>query len=308
MPQQVDTAPPVLLIGGPTAAGKSGLALELAEAYGAEVISADAMTVWRGLDVGTAKPTATERARVRHHCIDVRDLHEEFNVSDFVEAVDRVRALAGRVIIAGGTPFYLAALVRPMAVLPAPDPAMRAVLEQLDAPWTELEAVDPVLAAKLHPNDRVRIIRALEVQRITGRPMSEVQNGPPARPPLAAEVVWLDRPDLRPRITQRIEAMVGAGYVEETARVLDKGVPTDHRVLRSFAYRHLVEHLTGDLPLPEAIRRTDRDTWRLARKQRTWARGLGWTAGTPEDARRAAERLWGPNARTASEEDLHPDR
>jgi len=288
-----DSLPPVLLIGGPTAAGKSGLALDIAAAYGAVVVSADAMTVWRGLDVGTAKPSADERRRVEHHCIDVRDLHEEFNVSDFVAAVEHARSRHRRVIIAGGTPFYLAALVRPMAVLPPPDVAIRAQLDTLADPWSALQECDPVSAARLHPNDRVRVVRALEVQRITGRPMSEVQAGPPARPPICARVVWLDRDDLRTRIQARLQLMIGAGYVEETRRVLQAGVSPQHRILRSFAYRHLVEHVQQSLPVDEALRRTERDTWRLARKQRTWARGLGWVRSDPEGAWRSAKDLWG---------------
>lgn len=287
-----DTQPPVLLIGGPTAAGKSGLAMELAEQYGAVVVSADAMTVWRGLDVGTAKPSLEERARVPHRCIDIRSLHEEFNVSDFLDEVDTARQAFERVIVAGGTPFYLSALVRPMAVLPPPDPEIRATLEQLPNPWNALHQVDPTLAEKLHPNDHVRIIRALEVYRITGEPMSVRQKGPPARPPIAAEVVWLDRDDLRERIALRLQQMRGLGYLEETVRVLDAGASRDHRVLRSFAYRHLVDHVLDGLDLEEAFRRTERDTWRLARKQRTWARGLGWTAASPDAAHAAAAALW----------------
>ena len=294
MRSTTDTRPPVLLIGGPTAAGKSGLAVQIAEAFSATVVSADAMTVWRGLDIGTAKPSREEQARVPHRCIDIRDLHEEFNVSDFVDEVDRARNAMDRVIVAGGTPFYLSALVRPMAELPPPNPAIRAELEGLAAPWQVLKEVDPVMADKLHPNDRVRVIRALEVFRVTGRPMSVVQAGPPSRPPISCEIIWLDRDDLRDRIARRIEGMVGDGYVDETRRILEIPGAAQHRALRSFAYRHLVEHISDGMPLHEALRRTDRDTWYLARKQRTWARGLGWAATTPDAAWQAAERLWGP--------------
>ncbi len=267
--------------------------MEIAAQYGATVVSADAMTVWRGLDVGTAKPTAEERLRVPHRCIDVRDLHEEFNVADFLDEVDAARLEGGRVVIAGGTPFYLAGLVRPMAILPAPNHTIRAELNVLADPWTYLQEVDPVLAAKLHPNDRVRIIRALEVYRITGEPMSQRQKGPPARAPIAAKVAWLDRDDLRERISTRLQEMRGRGYVEETRRVLEQGTPHQHRVLRSFAYRHIVEHIVSGLDLDEAFRRTERDTWRLARKQRTWSRGLGWLAAAPDDAHEFARTLWG---------------
>jgi tRNA dimethylallyltransferase len=295
----VDRLPPVLVIGGPTAAGKSGLALAIAEKFDAVVVSADAMTVWRGLDVGTAKPSANELARVEHRCIDVRDLHEDFNVADFLAEVDRARAERPRVVVAGGTPFYLAALVRPMAELPGPNPTIRAELEALANPWDQLRELDPPMAEKLHPNDLVRVIRALEVHRITGRPMSEVQAGPPARPPIAGTVVWLDRPDLRERITLRLEDMKLRGYLEETRAALDAGAPLDHRVLRSFAYRHLVDHIVDGLDLDEAFRRTDRDTWRLARKQRTWARGLGFQETPPEVAWTAAEGLWGEGDRVS---------
>ncbi len=285
--------PPLLLIGGPTAAGKSSLALSIAEHYGAVVVSADAMTVWRTLDVGTAKPGAEELGRVPHFCIDVRDIGEEYNVSDFTAEVAQARSNHQRVIVAGGTPFWLAALVRPHAKLPAPNAAIRRELEALDDLWERLRQVDPVLAARLHPNDKVRLVRALEVQQITGRPMSEVQADPPVRPPVHAEVIWLDRDDLRDRIGQRIETMLQQGYLDEVRAVLSHGAPRSARPLRSFAYRHFVEHITDGLPLEEAVRRTERDTWKLARKQRTWARGLGWVASPPEEAWRAADRIWG---------------
>ncbi len=187
-----------------------------------------------------------------------------------------------------------------MAALPAPNPAVRAALRSLPDPWSELERVDPTLAARLHANDRVRIERGLEVYRITGRPMSEVQKGPPARPPIAAAVVWLDRPDLRDRIGQRLQQMRREGYVEETRRALEAGAAPDHQALRSFAYRHLVEHIMAGLDEEEAFRRTERDTWRLARKQRTWARGLGWVHQAPNAVDDAARALWGspPDRRT----------
>ncbi len=284
---------PVLVLGGPTASGKSQLALELAESFGALIVSADAMTVYRGLDVGTAKPSVDERARVAHRCVDIRDPHEDFNVSDFLAEVDQAVADHSRVIVAGGTPFYLAALLRPLAVLPPPDPRIREELDALADPHGRLTEVDPPLAEKLHPNDRVRIIRALEVFRLTGMPMSAVQGGPTARPPFSGEVVWLDRDDARERIDRRLEHMIQAGYVAEVERALASGVSRDSRPFRSFAYRHIVAHVDGLVDVDEAIRLTARDTWRLARKQRTWARGLDLVPGTPADAWAAAERLWG---------------
>lgn len=278
----------VLLLGGPTAAGKSDLAVELAERHGAGLVSADAMTVYRGLDVGTAKPPAEVLVRRPHACVDVRDLHEDFDVTDFVAAVDRAIATHGRVVVVGGTPFYLQALVRPLAALPPGDPVVRAALEALPDPHAELARVDPESAARLHPNDRVRVVRALEVHRITGQTLSALHAAGPRRPPLDATIAWLDREDLRARIDLRLELMRGGGYVEETAWALRQPGGRESRPLRSFAYRHLVAHVDGALDLDEAIRRTARDTWRFARKQRTWARGLGWQAVTVDEARARA--------------------
>ncbi len=278
----------VLVLGGPTAAGKSALSLELAEEYGAAIVSADAMTVYRGLDVGTAKPTPAERARVPHACIDVREVHEEFSVADFTAAFRAVAATHDRVLVVGGTPFYLSALVKPLADLPPGDPDIRAALEALPDPHARLRQVDPQSAARLHPHDRVRIVRALEVHAITGRTQTALHAAGPRRPPVDATIAWLDRDDLRARIDQRLQAMAGAGYVEETRWALARPGGEGSRPLRSFAYRHIVEHVAGDLDLDEALRRTGRDTWRFARKQRTWARGLGWDPIGPDEARARA--------------------
>lgn len=283
----------VLLLGGPTAAGKSDLAVELAERHGAVLVSADAMTVYRGLDVGTAKPPADVLAAWPHACVDVRDLHEDFDVAEFVSEVDAAVARAGRVVVVGGTPFYLQALVRPLAALPPGDPDVRQRLEALDDPHGMLRDIDPDSAARLHPNDRVRIVRALEVHAITGRTLTELHAAGPRRPPLDATVAWLDRPDLRERIDLRLGMMRDQGYVEETAWALGQPGGREAKPLRSFAYRHLVAHVDGALDLDEAIRRTARDTWRFARKQRTWARGLGWQPIDPDAARRRAAAAFG---------------
>jgi len=284
----------VLLLGGPTAAGKSDLAVELALEHGAAVVSADAMTVYRGLDVGTAKPPADVLERVPHACVDVRDLHESFDVTDFVAAVDAAVERHGRVVVVGGTPFYLQALVRPLADLPPGDQTVRARFEALEDPHVLLTEVDPPSARRLHPNDRVRVVRALEVHALSGKTLTELHEAGPRRPPLAAAVAWLDRSDLRDRIDLRLQHMREQGYVEETGWALQQEGGRDARALRSFAYRHLVHHVDGQLGLDEAIRLTARDTWRFARKQRTWARGLGWSPVSLDVARqRAAEALKG---------------
>jgi tRNA dimethylallyltransferase len=287
----VGSATRVLILTGPTAAGKTQLAIELANQFGAALVSADAMTVYRQMDIGTAKPSPDLLADHPHACIDVRDVPAEFSVADFVRAVDRVCAANDRVIIVGGTPFYLSALVRPMADLPGADPAIRAELEALDDPHARLAEVDPDTAKTLHPNDRVRIVRALEVQRITGRPLSEVHRDGPGRAPLHAEVAWMDRIDLRGRIDRRLQRMAEQGYVQETEALLAQW-GAGHKPMLSFAYRHLVEHVQCTLDLEEALRRTARDTWRMARKQRTWSRSMGWTVTDPDEVWPMAERVF----------------
>ena len=283
----------VLVLGGPTAAGKTDLALELARHHGAALVSADAMQVYRGLDIGTAKPPPAVRAAFPHACMDVREVDEDYSVADFVDEVQRQRACAERVLVVGGTPFWLAALVRPLAALPAADPTVRAALAELADPWARLAEVDPQAAARLHENDRVRVLRALEVHTLSGRPMSELWAEGPAQPPLAGAVAWLDRPDLRERIEQRLRQMMAAGYLDEVRALLARGHGPAQKPMRSLGYRHLGDHLRGLIPLEEAVRRTGRDTWRLARKQRTWARGMGWPALDEAGVRAVVAAHWG---------------
>ena len=267
----------VLLIAGTTASGKSSLAVELAERHDAVILSADAMTVYRGLDVGTAKPSLDERHRVPHLGIDIRDIDEPFDVSDFTSLVKSVRQEHSRVIIAGGTTFWLSALVRPLASLPAADAELRAKLETLDDPHRELAAIDAAAAARLHPNDRIRVIRALEVFHLTGETQTSLHAKGPRTAALDAEIIWLDRDDLRSRIHDRLQSMREQGYVDETKAALAGDPSAQSKPLQSFAYRHIIDHIRGVLDLDEALRRTERDTWQYARKQRTWARSLGWS-------------------------------
>ena len=276
---------PILVIGGPTATGKSSLSMELARAWDAVIISADAMTVYRDLNIGTAKPGSEELDEVQHFCVNNRNIDQEFTVGDFVEIVDQVIAEHPRVIIAGGTPYYLNALFRPMAPLPPANPEIRAILEKLENPHTRLQEVDPVCAERLHPNDRVRLIRALEVFEITGRPMSVVQKDPPLRQPLDAKILWLDRENLREGIGQRIQMMMDQGYLAEVQGIIDGGWSLREKPLMSFSYKFLVQYLLGNLSLEEALERTEIGTWHLARKQRIWNRNIGWPILSVEDAR-----------------------
>jgi tRNA dimethylallyltransferase len=282
----------VLIIGGPTAAGKSDAALAVAEQYGARIVSADAMTVYRFMDIGTAKPDPEVLDRFPHDCINVHDPDGEFTVGDFVDSVTAAQRDHEHVVIVGGTPFYLAALVRPHAPLPMGDPVLREELEALPDPFARLVEVDPEIAQRLHPNDQVRIIRALEVFTLTGSPMSEVQRRPPVRPPIDAEVVWLDRDGLRARIDARLARMMSSGYRAEAEGLLVAGWGRELKPMRSFAYRHIIANILDNLDIDEAIRLTARDTWRLARKQRSWARSMGWSPGTEDAIPEAAERAF----------------
>ena len=275
----------VLVIGGPTAVGKSSLALEVASHLNAPVVSADAMTIYRELDIGTAKPSDQDLNRVKHYCVNIRSYNEAYTVGDFVNDTHAVIQSHEHVVIAGGTPYYLNALFRPLAPLPESQPDIRSRLELLDNPHERLQQVDLVSAERLHPNDKVRVIRALEVFELTGRPLSEVQKDPPKRPPLDATVLWMDRQELRPRIGQRIEMMLDMGYIEECQKVLDEKWDLRAKPLQSFSYKFWLEYLRGEKSFEEAKERTEIGTWHLARKQRTWSRNIGWKPLDPTVAR-----------------------
>jgi len=280
----------VLVIGGPTAVGKSSLAIEIARQMNAPIISADAMTIYRDLDIGTAKPSAEELRQTQHFCVDIRSYDEAYTVGDFVDDVYDVLSRFEHAIIAGGTPYYLNALFKPLAPLPESQLEIRAQIERLDNLHERLKMVDPVSAERLHPNDKVRVIRALEVYEITGRPLSAVQKDPPKRQPLDATILWLDRENLRPRIGDRIEQMLECGYLDECQRILDSGWDITAKPLQSFSYKYWLSHLSGELSFEEAKERTEIGTWHLARKQRTWSRNIGWTPLSPEEAKSKALR------------------
>lgn len=297
--------PRALVIAGPTAAGKSDVALAVAERFDAVVLSADAMQVYRGMDVGTGKVGAAERARAPHYGLDLVDPDEPFDAADFVRLADEVLARHPRVVVAGGTSLYLRAMIRGLVPTPEVDPALRAELEALPDLHRRLEAVDPVLAARLHPNDRVRLVRGLEVHHATGRPLSALQEEHARAPDRVRAVgLWLDRTDLDDRIDRRVERMIEDGYADEVRRLLDAGYHRGLKPMQSLGYRHLCDHLLDALPLAEAARRTARDTRRFARKQRNWMRVLGFPRvtddGQLEAALAAAADTFGPARARAS--------
>lgn len=288
--------PRCLVIGGPTAAGKSALALEVAQRVGAVLVSADAMQVYRGMDIGTAKPDARERSLVQHFGLDLIEPADSFSAAAFLVEAERAFCLGKPVIVVGGTSLYLQALVRGLAPTPEVDPGLRRELAALEDPWEELRAVDPALAARLHPNDRMRVLRGLEVARQTGRRLSDLHAEHASSPDRVEAVCrWVDRDDLDERIALRLAGMVEKGYVNEVERLLASGVPRTVPSMRTLGYRHLCDHLLDRLPLHEALTRTQTDTRRFARKQRTWLNTLrfepvdGASPGALDTLLRAAE-------------------
>lgn len=295
--------PKVLVLAGPTASGKSDVALDLAREHGAVIVSADAMQVYRGMDIGTAKVSAAVRAEVPHLGIDVVDPDQAFDATDFVAIALSALAEGRPVIIAGGTSFYLRALQRGLVATPPVDPALRAELALLADPHAALHQVDPELAARLHPNDLVRVVRGLEVFRQTGQRLSALQAEHAAAPDRVELVgLCLDRPDLDRRIDARCVDMFAQGYVEEVRGLLERGFDRTLKPMRSLGYRHVCDVVLDGLSLDEALLRTQRDTRRFARKQRTWMNTLQFPVVWAEhlDAARAlASATFGVPARRA---------
>jgi tRNA dimethylallyltransferase len=288
----------VILLMGPTASGKSALALALAEALGGEIVTVDSAQVYRGMDIGTAKPDAEERARVPHHLLDIRDPAQAYSAANF--ATDAEACIAeiqqrGRIpILAGGTMLYFRALTEGLAELPSADPALRAELEAeaLRDGWpalhARLAAVDPQTAARLHPNDRARIQRALEIHALSGEPASRLHARGPA-PGSAGEggrflrliLMPSDRKRLAARITARMDDMLSAGLIDEVAALYARpDLHPDLPSIRAVGYRQYWHHLSGELTLQQARDAALAATRGLAKRQLTWLRGQ--SASMPE--------------------------
>lgn len=271
---------PLVVVGGPTAAGKSALALALAEQLNGEIISADSRQLFRGLDIGTAKPSLAERAEVPHHLVDVLEPDESWTVADFREAATRTIESVHRrgklPLLVGGTGFYIKAVVEGLSLTRvAPNGELRASLRARAAAegpmalYQELERLDPVTAARLHPNDLFRVVRALEVTHSLGVPMSQAVTREPPPYALAAVGVAPQRAILYERIDARVVQMLKKGWLDETRQLMDAW-GMDHPLLRTLGYQELVNHLAGHADLAETVGRIQQNTRRYAKRQLTW--------------------------------------
>ena len=269
----------ILVILGPTASGKSALAMQLARSTGAEILSADSMQVYREMNIGTAKPTEQEQSSVRHHLIDVVNPDEEFTVARFVEMADQVIADAGRrgvpLIVSGGTPLYFKSLFVGLFQGPPANSQLRERLRLLGNQQLHerLRQVDAAAAARIHANDTKRMIRALEIFELTGNPISSMQTEWEAARS-RHEATWIgllwDKERLNRRINARTKTMMGAGWVQETQRLLERFGRLSPTASEATGYRELIDHLEGKASLDQAIEQIKIGTRQLARKQMKW--------------------------------------
>jgi tRNA dimethylallyltransferase len=275
--------PKVIVICGPTGVGKTSIGIELARAFGGEIISADSMQIYRYMDIGTAKPTSEELALIPHHMIDIIDPDEDF---DAVQFSDRARPLIAEIekrnripIVVGGTGLYIKSLLYGIFKSESIDPKIRSRLRK-DAEqkgsrfmYDRLKQIDPAAAKRLHPNDLYRVIRALETVESTGRPISEhhQSHGFTDSPFYRLKIgLKMDRQKLYRRIDRRADAMIEAGFAGEVKKLLGMGYSAVLKSMQSIGYRHMADFIESRLPWDECLRTLKRDTRRFAKRQFTW--------------------------------------
>lgn len=277
---------PLLCVVGPTASGKTRLAVELAKDLDGEVLSCDSMQIYRHMDIGTAKPTAAEMQGVPHHMLDAAEPDEAFSVGRYVELADPVLqdilARGKTCVICGGTGLYVDSLIAGRTFAPFPETGRRQELEALadregiEAVLARLRAVDPDSAARLHPSDRKRILRAMEVYLETGKTITqhnlETQAVPPKYHPLWLGLDFEDRAELYRRIDRRVDQMVEDGLLEEIKGLLAAGVPPTATSLQAIGYKEPMAALRGECSMGEALARVKQESRRYAKRQRTWFR------------------------------------
>ena len=313
MPAFADPFHRALYLTGPTASGKSAVGVALARRLGAEIVALDSMTLYRGMNVGTAKPTADDRAKVPHHLIDVLDPWEAADVAQYrgwaAEVVAGIEDRGNRALFVGGTALYLKALLRGLFDGPGADPALRRALEVEadrlgdDALHARLARIDPVTAARLHPNDRRRVVRALEVASATGRPLSDWQTSHVRQAPPGVAVFALERPRavLRDRIDRRVVQMFADGFVDEVRRLSAAPRPLGPVAAQGVGYQEGLDLLAGRTTTAEAVSLIQARTRQFSKRQGTWFRGLAEVQSWPipddeppdETAQALAERIEG---------------
>jgi len=277
----------LIAIVGPTAVGKTAAAIELTERIAADIVSADSMAIYKGMDIGTAKPTEHERQQAHFHLIDMAEPDQSFTVADYQKAavtvIDGLLAAGRTALLVGGAGLYVRAVIDGLDIPPArPDPKFRKQMTELAAGrgrehvYDLLKRVDMETAARLHPNDLKRVIRALEVYEQTGAPMSQ-QYGPTRRtitryPNTVQFGLTMDRQALYQRIDRRVDAQLGAGLVDEVAGLLAKGYDLNLPALQGLGYKELAPYIKGSCSLGEATEAIKRGTRRFAKRQLTWFR------------------------------------
>ena len=276
----------IICIAGPTASGKTSLSIALAKLYDAEVVSCDSMQIYKGMDIGTAKPTREEMGDIPHHMLDVADPREDFSVSRYcamaAPIVDDILARGKTAIIVGGTGLYMDALIRGNDFAPCPSTGMREKLEQqadrdgMEAMHALLSSIDPVSAEKLHLSDRKRILRALEVYYETGQTITAHNEKTKLLPPRYSPV-WFalqdeDRQALYERIDRRVEIMLRGGLLEEIRSLLEAGIPEKCTALQAIGYKEFIAALNGECSVEEATALVQQSSRRYAKRQLTWFR------------------------------------
>jgi tRNA dimethylallyltransferase len=295
----------IIVICGPTGVGKTGFALALARQFAAEIIGADSMQIYRCMDIGTAKPTESERAAVPHHMVDVVDPDQPFDAAAYADqaagAVGRILARGKLPLVVGGTGLYIKSLIYGLFSSRRSDPDLRQRLTNeagqkgAAALHQRLSQHDPEAAARIHPNDTYRLVRALEVLELTGHSISDHHNSHGfARPRYHALKIGLTLPrdQLYARIDQRVDAMIAAGFTDEVRDLLAKGYGPELKAMQSLGYRHLTDFIQGRLEWTETLRTLKRDHRRYAKRQMTWFgadASVNWLA--PDALSEAVERV-----------------
>lgn len=284
-PEHLRSHRPLVVLLGPTAVGKSRVATQVAKHFDTEVLAADSRQVYRGMDIGTDKPTVAERQGVPHRLIDLVAPHEAFNAGWYrrvaLEEIDRLYDANRLPFVVGGTGLYIRTLVRGLCLAPEADPLVRADLKKLrnargrGGLYAELLRADPETAAKLHPNDESKVMRALEVYRLSGRPISMLQEEHRFQErPFSALLIGLQRSRdaLYRRIDERIDWQLSHGMVEETRSLLEQGYGRELASMKGLGYRQVGAFLANEYEYDEMVRRFKRDTRRFAKRQMTWFR------------------------------------